>query len=152
MSKQSGNNKNKPNNRLAEYRVIRSSWYTPIMHNVTCFLSIADHHITLLRWLRQASMWTSTVQTTGHRKFMVCFADKKSTIGFYFVSCYCIVVDDVNKKIGFHGNTPPSRKQHPLIKAVLILLQPMRCRIFLITRQSWYCSNALHTKNSELPQ
>ena len=38
-----------------------------------------------------------TVQTTCHRKFMVYFADKKSTTGFCFVSCYCIVVDDVNK-------------------------------------------------------
>ena len=47
---------------------------------------------------------------------MVYFADKKSTIGFCFVSCYCIVVDDVNKLIGFHGNALPSRK---LIKAAL---------------------------------
>ena len=47
---------------------------------------------------------------------MVYFADKKSTIGFCFVFCYCIVVDDdVNKQIGFYGNVPPSRKQCPLI-------------------------------------
>ena len=58
-----------------------------------------------------------TVQTSCHRKFMVYFADKKSTIGFCFASCYCIVVDDVNKQIGFYGNAPPSRKQRPLIKA-----------------------------------
>ena len=69
---------------------------------------------------------------------MVYVADKKSTIiGFYFVSCYCIVVDDVNKQIGFHGNAPPSHKQHPLIKAALTLFQPTLCRIFLIIRQSW---------------
>ena len=48
---------------------------------------------------------------------MVYFADKKSTIGFSFVSCYCIVVNEVNKQIGFHRNVPPSRKQRPLIKA-----------------------------------
>ena len=42
---------------------------------------------------------------------MVYFADKKYTSSFCFVSCYCIVVDDVNKQIGFHGNAPPSRKQ-----------------------------------------
>ena len=56
---------------------------------------------------------------------MVYFADNKSTIGFCFVSCYCIVVDDVYKQIGFHGNVPPSYKQHPLIKAALTLFQPM---------------------------
>ena len=38
---------------------------------------------------------------------MMYFADKKSTTSFSFVSCYCIVVDDVNKQIGFHGNAPP---------------------------------------------
>ena len=43
--------------------------------------------------LRQAFI---TVQTTCHRKFMVYFADKKSTTGFCFVSCYCIV-DETNK-------------------------------------------------------
>ena len=83
-------------------------------------------------------------KTTGYRKFMAYFADKKSTIGFCFVFCYCIVVDNVNKQIDFHGNAPPSCKQGPLIKAALTLFQPTRCRIFLITRQSWYCSNALH--------
>ena len=51
-------------------------------------------------------------------------------------ACYCIVVDNVNKQIGFHGNAPPTCKQRPLIKAALTLCQPMRCRIFLITRQS----------------
>ena len=66
-------------------------------------------------------------KTTGHRKLMVYFADKKSTIGFSFVSCYCIVVDNVYKQIGFHGNTPPSCKQRPLIKAALTLFQPTRC-------------------------
>ena len=80
--------------------------------------------------LRQAFI---TVQTTGHRKYMVYFADKKSTTGFGFVSCYCIVVDDV--KIGLHGNAPPSRKQRPLIKAALTLFQPTQCRIFPITSQ-----------------
>ena len=79
--------------------------------------------------------------------------------GFYYCSDYLpqnvygvfwIVVDDVNKQIGFHGNAPPSRKQRPLIKAALTLFQPMRCRIFLITSQSWYCSNALYTQNLEL--
>ena len=78
---------------------------------------------------------------------MVYFADKKYTSGF---SCYCIVVDDVNKQIGFHGNAPPSRKQRPLIRTALTLFQPTRCRIFHITRQSWYRSNTLHTQNSEL--
>ena len=81
---------------------------------------------------------------------MVYFADKKYTSSFCFVSCYCIVVDDVNKQIGFHGNAPPSHKQRPLIKTALTLFQPMRCRIFHITRQSWYRSNALHKHNSEL--
>ena len=71
-------------------------------------------------------------------------------LGFCFVSCYCIVVDNVNKQIGFHGNAQPSCKQHQLIKAALKLFQPTRCWIFLITRQSWYCLNALHTQNSEL--
>ena len=63
-------------------------------------------------------------KATSHRKY---FADKKSTIVFCFVSCYCIVVDNVNKQIGFHGNAPPSCKQRPLIKAALTLFQPMRC-------------------------
>ena len=85
--------------------------------------------------LRQALLWTSTAY---HRKFMVYFADKKSTIGFCFASCYCIMIDDVNKEIGFHGNTSPPHKQRPLIKAT-------QCQIFLIIRQSWYGSNALHT-------
>ena len=48
--------------------------------------------------LRQAFI---TVQTTCHRKLMVYFAEKKSTTGFCFVSCYCIVVDDVNKQINW---------------------------------------------------
>ena len=46
-------------------------------------------------------------KTTCHRMFIVYFADKKSTIDFCFVSCYCIVVDDVNKQIGFYGNALP---------------------------------------------
>ena len=52
-----------------------------------------------LRWvkLRQAFIVDNTC--TGHRVFMVYFADKKSTI-CCFVSCYCIVVD-VNKQNGF---------------------------------------------------
>ena len=95
-------------------------------------------------------LWTSTVRTTDHRKLMVYFADKKYTSGFCFISCYCIAVDEVNKEIGFHGNAPPSRKQCPLIKTALTVFQPTRCRIFLLTRQSWYCSNALHMQNSEL--
>ena len=99
---------------------------------------------------------------------MVYFAYKKYTSGFCFVSCYCIVVDDVNKQIGFHGNAPPSRKQRPLIRTALTVFQPTQCRIFHITtsymeysalrrlkycsltRQSWYRSNTLHTQNSEL--
>ena len=81
---------------------------------------------------------------------MVYVADKKSIIGFRFASCYCIVIDDVNKEIGFHGNAPPPHKQHPLIKAALTLFQATQCRIFLITSQSWYCSNALFMQNSEL--
>ena len=82
---------------------------------------------------------------------MVYFADKKYTTGFCFVSCYSSIgVDNINKQIGFHGNAPPSHKQRPLIKAALTLFQPTRCRIFPITSQSWYCSNALHTQNSEL--
>ena len=97
--------------------------------------------------LRQAFI---AVQTMCHRKLMVYFADKKSTIGFCFVSCYCIVVDDVNKQIGFHGNAPPSCKQRQLIKAALTLFQLARCQVFLITRQSWYCSNVRPTQNSEL--
>ena len=61
-----------------------------------------------LRWVKAGFLlWTSTVQTTGHRKFMMYFADKKSTVGFCFISCYCIVVDNVTKEIGFHGNAPP---------------------------------------------
>ena len=82
---------------------------------------------------------------------MVYFADKKYTTGFCFVSCYSSIgVDNINKQIGFHGNAPPSHKQRPLIKAALTLFQPTQCRIFPITSQSWYCSNALHTQNSEL--
>ena len=103
-------------------------------------------------------MWTSTVQTIGHRKFMAYFADKKYTSGSCFVSCYCIVVDDVNKQVGFHGNAPPSRKQRPLFQAALTLFQPTRCQIFLRTRQSYkkiflitrQSSNALHMQNWEL--
>ena len=34
---------------------------------------------------------------------MVYFVDKKYTSSFCFVSCYCIVVDDVNKQIGDKG-------------------------------------------------
>ena len=51
--------------------------------------------VLILRWVKAG--FYITVQTTCHRKFMVYFADKKSTTGFCFVSCYCIVVDDVNK-------------------------------------------------------
>ena len=44
-------------------------------------------------------------------KFMVYCADKKSTVVFFcFVSSYCIVVDDVNTQIVFHGNALPSCK------------------------------------------
>ena len=60
-------------------------------------------------------------QTTGHRRFMVYFADKKSTIGFCFVSYYCVVVDNVNKLVSIEWNALPSCKQHSLIKAVLTL-------------------------------
>ena len=75
-------------------------------------------------------------KTTGHRMFMVYFANKKSTIGFCFVSCYCIVVDNVNKQNGFHGIAPPSCKKRPLIKAALTLFQPTWFRINPLTRQS----------------
>ena len=60
--------------------------------------------------LRQA-LDMDIVKTTDHRKFMVYFVSMKCTSGFCFVSCYCYVADDVNKQVGFHGNTPPSRKQ-----------------------------------------
>ena len=39
----------------------------------------------------------------------------RQEVHYSFVSCYCIVVDDVNKQISFHGNAPPSCKKHPLI-------------------------------------
>ena len=42
--------------------------------------------------------------------------------GFCFVSSYCYMADNVNKKVGFHGNTPPSRKQRPLIKTSLTII------------------------------
>ena len=84
--------------------------------------------------LRQAFIVDKHVQNTYHRTFMLYFADKKSTIGFCFASCYCIMIDDVNKEICFHGNAPPPHKERPLIKAALTLFQSTRCRIFLITR------------------
>ena len=31
------------------------------------------------------------------------------------------MADNVNKKVGFHGNTPPSRKQRSLIKTSLTI-------------------------------
>ena len=66
--------------------------------------------------LRQAlDIWTSIVKTTDHRKFMVYFESMKCSSGLCFVSCYCYVADNVNKQVGFHGNTPPSRKQRPLM-------------------------------------
>ena len=95
-------------------------------------------------------IWTSIVKTTDHRKFMVYFESMKCSSGFCFVSCYCYVADNVNKQVGFHGNTPPSRKQRPLIKTALTIFQRTRCRILLLTKQTWYHSNALHAQNSEL--
>ena len=44
---------------------------------------------------------------------MMYFAEKKCT------GSYCIVANDVNKQIGFHGNVPPSHKQCSLIKTVI---------------------------------
>ena len=41
------------------------------------------------------------------------------------VSCYCIVVHNASKQIGFHRKAPPSCKQRPLIKAALTLFQPI---------------------------
>ena len=101
----------------------------------------------VLRWVKAGRQALFRLLTT---ESLVYFAYKKYTSGFCFVCCYCIVVDDVNKQIGFHGNAPPSRKQRPLITTALTLFQHTRCRIFHITRQSWYRSNTLHTQNSEL--
>ena len=61
------------------------------------------------------------------------------------------MADNVNKQVGFHGNTTPSHKQRPLIRSALTIFQRMRSRILLLTKQTWYLnSNALHTQNSEL--
>ena len=54
---------------------------------------------------------------------MAYFESMKCNSGFCFVSCYCYVADNVNKKVGFHGNTPPSRKQRPLIKTSLTIFR-----------------------------
>ena len=66
-------------------------------------------------------------KTTDHRKFMVYFESIKCSSGFCSVSCYCYVADNVNKQVGFHGNTPPSHKQCPLIKTALTIFQRTRC-------------------------
>ena len=50
---------------------------------------------------------------------MVYFESMKCTSGFCFVSCYCYVADNVKKQVGFHGNTPSSRK---LIKMALTII------------------------------
>ena len=81
---------------------------------------------------------------------MVYFESMKCSGDFCFVSYYCYVADNVSKQVGFHGNTPPSRKQRSLIKTSLTIFQRTQCRILLLTRQTWYHSNALHTQNSEL--
>ena len=83
---------------------------------------------------------------TDHTKFALYFLDKKCTSGCCFVFCYYIVADDVNKLVFMEM----SRKQHPLIKTALTVFQRTWCRIFLLTRQTWYRLNALHTQNSEL--
>ena len=46
-------------------------------------------------------LWTSVVQSADHRKLIL---QTGSTLPLY-----CIVFDDVNKQIGFHGNVPPSQ-------------------------------------------
>ena len=92
--------------------------------------------------------WESeTFEQTVHRqeRTRMCMATTTITCAFH-----CIVVDDVTKQIGFHGNASPSCKQRPQIKTALTLFLPTRCQIFLITRQSWYCSNALRTQDVEL--
>ena len=59
--------------------------------------------------------------------------------------------DNVNKQVGFQKNTPPYRKQRPLIGSALTIFQRMRSRILLLTKQTWYLHlNALHMQNSEL--
>ena len=50
-------------------------------------------------------MWTSTVQTTCHRMFMVYFTDKKSTIGVCFVSCKKNIVVTRGLLFSFHEST-----------------------------------------------
>ena len=77
---------------------------------------------------------------------MVYFADMKCTSGFCIVPCYCIVADDVNRQIGFHGNVPPS---HTLACTNNIFLNCISVNVVPNIRRTWYHSNALHTQNSE---
>ena len=59
--------------------------------------------------LKWSLLWTSPGQTDEHRKFMMYFADKG---GFCFVSCYCIVVDDVNKLVPMEMPCPLEKNVH----------------------------------------
>ena len=89
----------------------------------------------ILRWVKAGFYCGQTLfRLLPTESLWVFFSDKKSTIGFCFVSCYCIMVEMLKK--GFHGNGPPCREQRPQIMAALTYIQPTRCRLFLITRQS----------------
>jgi len=68
-----------------------------------------------LRWVKTGSGYGEALLRLLTTKFMVYFESMKCTSGFCFVSCYWYVADNVNKEVGFHGNTLPSHKQHPLI-------------------------------------
>ena len=62
-------------------------WSAPHSHCCYGVHLIHSGHLTVVRWVKAGFIVN---KTTGHRKFMVYFVDKKSTIGFCFVSCYCI--------------------------------------------------------------
>ena len=103
----------------------------------------------LLGWVRTGSGFEAS---TNLRNFIVNFADFKYSACHCFTSCYCTVVDDKNKQIGFHGNVPPSCKQRAVINTVLSVFQQRQCRISPGTWQARYRSNALDMNNSKLAE
>ena len=71
-------------------------------HNNT---AIHTHVAIHLRWVKAGSGYGQALLRLLTTEFMVYFESMKCSSDFCFASCY-YVADNVNKQIGFHGNTP----------------------------------------------
>ena len=97
---------------------------------ISCLFEYSSFYLggCILMCVKAGSGWGQALFRILTTESLWCILQKRTEVqsSVCFVSCYCIVADDVNKQIGFHRNALLSHKQRALINTALTAFQWMR--------------------------